>query len=165
MIHYKLRCAAAHEFEGWFQDSAGFDKLAQAGLVECTVCGSTQVERALMAPAVVSSRKKAKPPAPPPAPPSGTAAPEAPPPAPTGPQMAAGPIPAQLVAMLQRLRTEVEKSCDYVGKDFAEEARKIHNGEAEARGIYGEASDAEAEALAEDGIDVARLPWVPRADG
>ena len=161
MIHYKLRCAAAHEFEGWFQDSAGFDKLAQAGLVECTVCGSTQVERALMAPAVVSSRKKAKPPAPP----SGTAAPEAPPPAPTGPQMAAGPIPAQLVAMLQRLRTEVEKSCDYVGKDFAEEARKIHNGEAEARGIYGEASDAEAEALAEDGIDVARLPWVPRADG
>ena len=66
MIHYKLRCAAAHEFEGWFQDSAGFDKLAQAGLVECTVCGSTQVERALMAPAVVSSRKKAKPPAPPP---------------------------------------------------------------------------------------------------
>lgn len=163
MIHYKLRCAAAHEFEGWFQDSAGFDKLAQAGLVECTVCGSTQVERALMAPAVVSSRKKAKPPAPPA--PSGTAAPEAPPPSPTGPQMAAGPIPAQLVAMLQRLRTEVEKSCDYVGKDFAEEARKIHNGEAEARGIYGEASDAEAEALAEDGIDVARLPWVPRADG
>jgi hypothetical protein len=165
MIHYKLRCAAAHEFEGWFQDSAGFDKLAQAGLVECTVCGSTQVERALMAPAVVSSRKKAKPPAPPPAPPSGAAAPEAPPPSPTGPQMAAGPIPAQLVAMLQRLRTEVEKSCDYVGKDFAEEARKIHNGEAEARGIYGVASDAEAEALAEDGIDVARLPWVPRADG
>ena len=164
MIHYKLRCAAAHEFEGWFQDSAGFDKLAQAGLVECTVCGSTQVERALMAPAVVSSRKKAKPPAPP-APPSDAAAPEAPPPSPTGPQMAAGPIPAQLVAMLQRLRTEVEKSCDYVGKDFAEEARKIHNGEVEARGIYGEASDAEAEALAEDGIDVARLPWVPRADG
>lgn len=161
MIHYKLRCAAAHEFEGWFQDSAGFDKLAKAGLVECTVCGSTQVERALMAPAVVSSRRKAKPPAAPPA----AATPEAPPPSPTGPQMAAGPIPAQLVAMLQRLRAEVEKSCDYVGTDFAEEARKIHNGEAEARGIYGEASEAEAEALAEDGIDVARLPWVPRADG
>jgi hypothetical protein len=79
--------------------------------------------------------------------------------------MAAGPMPAQLIAMLQRLRVEVEKSCDYVGKDFAEEARKIHNGEAEARGIYGEATDAEAEALAEDGIEVARLPWVPPADG
>jgi hypothetical protein len=158
MIHYKLRCHAGHEFEGWFQDSGGFDKLAKAGLVECTVCGSTQVERALMAPAVVSSRKKAKPAAPP-------AQPAEAPAAPVGPQMAAGPMPAQLVAMLQRLRTEVEKSCDYVGKDFAEEARKIHHGEAEARGIYGEASDAEAEALAEDGIDVARLPWVPRADG
>lgn len=171
MIRYKLRCHAGHEFEGWFQDSGGFDKLAMAGLVECTVCGSTQVERALMAPAVVSSRKKAKPPAPPadasPGTPPGSpaAAPEAPAPSPTGPQMAAGPIPAQLVAMLQRLRSEVEKSCDYVGKDFAEEARKMHSGETEARGIYGEATDAEAEALAEDGIEVARLPWVPRADG
>lgn len=163
MIHYKLRCGAGHEFEGWFKDSGGFDKLARAGLVECTVCGNTEVERALMAPAVVSSRRKAKPPAPPPqaaAPPA--APPEGPP---AGQRMAAGPIPAQLLAMLQRLRAEVEKSCDYVGPDFAEEARKIHHGEAEARGIYGEATDAEAEALAEEGIDVARLPWVPRADG
>jgi hypothetical protein len=160
MIRYKLRCGAGHEFEGWFQDSAGFEKLAKAGLVECTVCGNTQVERALMAPAVVSSRRKAKPP-------KGEApAPPAPRPAPAGAQrMAAGPIPAQMLAMLQRLRAEVEKNCDYVGRDFAEEARKIHNGEAEPRGIYGEATDAEAEALAEDGIEVARLPWVPRADG
>lgn len=161
MIHYKLRCDAGHEFESWFQDSAGFEKLAQAGLVECAVCGSTQVSKALMAPAVVSSRKKAKAPkveAPPPA-----AAVPAPP---EGAQrVAAGPMPPQMIAMLQRLRAEVEKSCDYVGKDFAEEARKIHTGEAEARGIYGEATDAEAEALAEDGIEVARLPWVPRADG
>jgi hypothetical protein len=161
MIHYKLRCAAAHEFEGWFQDSAGFDKLAGAGLVECTVCGNTQVERALMAPAVVKARRRKEAPAPK----SEAAAPPAAAPAPEGPRMAAGPMPAQLIAMLQRLRTEVEKSCDYVGKDFAEEARKIHQGEAEARGIYGEASDAEAEALAEEGIEVARLPWVPRADG
>ncbi|MGG5820202.1 DUF1178 family protein [Falsiroseomonas sp. HW251] len=162
MIRYKLRCGAGHEFESWFQDGAGFEKLAKAGLVECAVCGSAAVEKALMAPAVVSSRKKARPPAPPQA--------EAPPPAPPsqppqGPQMAAGPMPAQVMAMLQRLRAEVEKNCDYVGKDFAEEARKIHTGEAEARGIYGEASDAEAEALADEGIDIARLPWVPRADG
>ncbi len=166
MIHYRLRCGAGHEFESWFQDSAGFEKLAAAGLVECAVCGSTQVERALMAPAVVSSRKKAKPPkaeAPPAA--ETPAAPPPPAPAPGATRMAAGPIPPQMVAMLQRLRAEVEKNCDYVGKDFAEEARKIHNGEAEARGIYGEATDAEAEALAEDGIEVARLPWVPRADG
>ncbi len=168
MIHYKLRCAAAHQFEGWFQDSAGFDKLAAAGLVECTVCGNTQVERALMAPAVVKGRRK-KVAAPPPQEEkvAGAKPAEAPPPVPVEGQqrMAAGPMPAQLIAMLQRLRAEVEKSCDYVGKDFAEEARKIHHGEAEARGIYGEATDAEAEALAEEGIDVARLPWVPPADG
>lgn len=160
MIHYRLRCAAGHEFESWFQDSAGFEKLAAAGLVECAVCGGTQVERALMTPAVVSSRRKAKPPraeAPPAA--------EAPAPAPGAVRMAAGPIPPMLLAMLQRLRAEVEKNCDYVGKDFAEEARRIHYGEAEARGIYGEATEAEAEALADEGIEVARLPWVPRADG
>jgi len=63
------------------------------------------------------------------------------------------------------MRHEVEKSCDYVGQNFAKEARRIHEGEVEPRGIYGEASEADTEALREDGIDVARLPWVPRADG
>ncbi len=157
MIHYQLRCAAGHEFDGWFKDSAGFDRLAGAGLVECTHCGSTDVERALMAPAVVKGRRKDAPPQPKPA--------ELPTPVPDVPRMAAGPMPAQLIATLQRLRAEVEKSCDYVGSDFADEARKIHNGEVEARGIYGEATEAEAEALAEEGIGVARIPWVPRADG
>ncbi|NKC29919.1 DUF1178 family protein [Falsiroseomonas selenitidurans] len=171
MIHYQLRCQATHEFDGWFQDSAGFEKLAAVGLVECPHCGSTQVSRALMAPAVRKSRRKAAPaPLPEEAPPAAAPAPapSAPPqPEPGGmsQRVAAGPIPAQLLAMLQRMRAEVEKSCDYVGEGFAEEARKIHNGEAEARGIYGEATEAEAEALAEDGIDIARLPWVPRADG
>lgn len=159
MIHYRLRCAAGHEFESWFQDSATFEKLAAAGLVECAVCGGTQVERALMAPAVVSSRNKAKPPA------AEAPAARLPGPPPGAMRMAAGPIPPQMLAMLQRLRAEVERTCDYVGKDFAEEARRIHNGEAEARGIYGEATEAEAEALADEGIEVARLPWVPRADG
>jgi len=165
MIHYQLRCAAGHEFDGWFQDSDGFERLARAGLVECTHCGSVKVERALMAPAIRKSRRKAAPPAPP----AETAEPEPPPPAPVPPvgpeRVAGGPMPAQLIAMLQRMRAEVEKSCDYVGPGFAEEARKIANGEAEARGIYGEATDAEAESLAEDGIEIARLPWVPRADG
>ncbi|MGK7866257.1 DUF1178 family protein [Falsiroseomonas sp. E2-1-a20] len=170
MIHYQLRCAASHEFDGWFQDSAGFDKLAAAGLVECPHCGGTQVTRALMAPAVRKSRRKVV------APPPAEEKPAAPEPAPSNAlvptdsggmsqRVAAGPIPAQLLAMLQRMRAEVEKSCDYVGDGFAEEARKIHNGEVESRGIYGEATEAEAEALAEDGIDIARLPWVPRADG
>jgi hypothetical protein len=81
------------------------------------------------------------------------------------PRLAAGPMPAQIVALLQRMRSEVEKSCENMGKDFAKEARRIHEGEAEPRGIYGEATEAETEALREDGIEVARLPWVPRADG
>lgn len=171
MIHYQLRCSAAHEFDGWFQDSTGFEKLAAAGLVECPHCGGTQISRALMAPAVRKSRRKAAPvvvaeeaekPAE-----ASTPVSAAPPSDPGGmsQRVAAGPIPAQLLAMLQRMRAEVEKSCDYVGDGFAEEARKIHNGEVESRGIYGEATEAEAEALAEDGIDIARLPWVPRADG
>ncbi len=74
-------------------------------------------------------------------------------------------MPAQLRAMLQKLRAEVEKNCDYVGSDFAEEARRMQRGDSERRGIFGEATDAEAEALQDEGIEVGRIPWVPRADG
>jgi len=73
-------------------------------------------------------------------------------------------MPAQLRAKLQRLRAEVERNCDYVGSDFAEEARRMHRGDSDRRGIFGEASDSEAEALKEEGIDVARIPWVPPSD-
>ncbi|MCB4822654.1 DUF1178 family protein [Roseicella aerolata] len=160
MIHYDLRCSAGHEFDGWFKDSAAFDKQAKAGFVECPVCGGTEVSKRLMAPAIPKkgrTRVKEAPPAP---------APAAPPvPAPGATQAAAGPVPAQVLALLQRMRAEVEKNCDYVGKEFAEEARKMHRGESDRRGIYGEASDSDAAALQEEGIEVARLPWVPRADG
>ncbi|WP_198378542.1 DUF1178 family protein, partial [Neoroseomonas rubea] len=105
----------------------------------------------------------APPPEPPvPAAPAPAAQPEAPRPA--GAPGMAGPIPAELRAMLQRLRAEVEKSCDYVGPDFAEEARRMHRGETDRRGIFGEASDAEAEALRDEGIEVSRIPWVPPSD-
>jgi len=160
MIHYQLRCSQQHEFDGWFKDSAAFEKQAQRGLVDCPVCGDAQVMRALMTPAVAT---RDKPPAaapaepPPPAPP---ALPE-PPPA----MMAGGRMPAQMIAMLQRMRAEVEKNCDYVGPSFANEARKIHRGESDKRGIYGETTPEQAEALAEEGIEVSRIPWVPRADG
>jgi hypothetical protein len=79
--------------------------------------------------------------------------------------MLAGNLPDGLRAMLQRMRAEVEKRCDYVGNTFADEARRIHTGEAAARGIYGETTPEEAERLADDGIEIARIPWVPRADG
>jgi hypothetical protein len=74
-------------------------------------------------------------------------------------------MPDHLRVMLQRLRNEIERNCDYVGGQFAEEARKIYRGESDRRGIYGEATPVEAEALADEGIEVCRIPWVPRADG
>jgi hypothetical protein len=165
MIHYQLRCtstAEEHAFDGWYKDSAAFERLLKAGLVDCPVCGGTTVARALMAPAIPKKGRPARnvvaSAAPAEAPPAKTPSAE------TAP-VAAGPMPAQLRAMLQKLRAEVEKNCDYVGSDFAEEARRMHSGESEQRGIYGEASDAEAEALRDEGIEIGRIPWVPRSDG
>lgn len=146
MIHYQLRCTQDHSFDGWFANSTSFEDQAKRGLLECPTCGSTHVERALMAPALpVKSNRK----------------PEILP-----PQKAATPsaIPAEVRAVLSRLRDVIEKNADYVGEDFAEEARRIHEGEADARPIYGEATEEAAEALAEDGIEIARIPWLPRAD-
>jgi hypothetical protein len=157
MIHYQLRCTQQHEFDGWFQSSTAFEKQAKAGLVECPLCGDVKVTRALMAPAV-ATRDASPAPAPAPAAPPQPTAPAA------GPAVAAsGPMPAHVRAMLQRLRSEVEKHCDYVGPSFAEEARKMHRGESDKHGIYGETTPSEAESLAEEGIEVARMPWVPRA--
>ena len=157
MIHYQLQCEQDHEFDGWFNDSAGFEKQAKRGLIECPTCGDNKVRRALMTPAV--STRDAPEPSPPV--PVQQVLPPAPPP---GPQSGM-PMPARIVAMLQRMRAEVEKNCDYVGPGFAEEARKIHRGEAEERGIYGETTPDEAETLAEEGIEIHSIPWVPPADG
>ncbi|HUB13484.1 MAG TPA: DUF1178 family protein [Acetobacteraceae bacterium] len=161
MIHYQLRCSQQHEFDGWFQSSTLFEKQAKAGFVECPICGDVKVGRALMAPAV-STREAATP-----QPEQSATAPQPAPSAAPAPPAAAvgGPMPAHIRAMLQRMRAEVEKHCDYVGPDFAEEARKIHRGESEKRGIYGETTPDEAESLADEGIKVARMPWIPRADG
>ncbi len=166
MIHYQLRCSQDHGFDGWFKDSAAFEAQAARGLVECPVCGDVKVDRALMAPALISTAlgrqgaDRAPEPEAAPAPAPAQAAPS-PPPA----TAVAGRLPDHLRAALQRLRGEIERNCDYVGPRFAEEARRIHKGESEARGIYGETTPEQAEALAEDGIDFTRVPWVPRADG
>ena len=153
MIHYDLHCSHDHAFDGWFKDSASFERLAKRGLVECPHCGDVKVERALMRPAVAKGGSPRVP------------VPSSPAPPPTPAAVAGGPMPAQIRAMLQRMRAEVEKHCDYVGSEFAEEARKMHRGESDKRGIYGETSPEQAEALADEGIEFSRVPWVPRADG
>jgi hypothetical protein len=167
MIHYQLICAGEHQFDGWFKDSAAFDLQAASGLVECPECGGTKVHRALMAPALGRSRKSKRAMV---VDQSGQSEAAPSPPAPSAPaivpsEKAGAVMPDQVRAMFQRLRSEVEKNCEHVGDRFAEEARAIHRGETPARGIYGESTPEQAEALADEGIEVARIPWVPRADG
>ncbi len=140
MIKYQLRCDKAHEFEGWFADSATCDAQLKAGDVACPFCGSVEVSKAIMAPRIAKRE-------------SGKSVAVAP------PQEA-----VQLKQALRALRDQVEKNCDYVGEQFAEEARKIHYGEADARGIYGESTEQESAELADEGIEVSRIPWVPRED-
>lgn len=134
MVRYSLSCADGHEFESWFQSASAFDDLSARGLVTCASCGSTQVRKALMAPAVASSRDE---------PPLSSPRDER-------------------EAMLARLRRRIEEESDYVGLSFAAEARAIHEGRAPERSIWGEARPDEARALLEDGVPVAPLPFVPR---
>jgi hypothetical protein len=155
MILYRLRCSKGHEFESWFKDSKTYERQEKKSLIGCAVCGDAKVARAIMAPRI-GSKKVAEVETPAPAP--------APAPGPEQQQMAAltRRMPKELREALLKARAEVEKNCEHVGEKFAEEARKIHYGESDKRGIYGETSDEEAEALAEEGIEFGRLPWIPR---
>ncbi len=143
MIRYNLKCARAHEFEAWFRSSAAYDEQRRAGQVGCAVCGATEVEKAVMAPALKA-----------------TAAGAAPDPAPS---LTTPASPAE--AALAALRRKVETTSDYVGREFATEARRIHDGEGAKRAIWGEASLDDARALKDDGIPVAPIPWMRRTDG
>ncbi len=157
MIHYQLRCSADHSFDGWFRDSAAFDVQAERGLVSCPACGDTTVNRALMAPRIRKGRAVVDT--------SGTPDVAVSVPEQSSVEKTGSGMPDHVRSMLQKLRADVERNCDYVGPGFAEEARRIHRGESDKRGIYGESTPEQAEALADEGIEVARIPWVPRADG
>jgi hypothetical protein len=137
MIRYALACEHEHEFEGWFGASADFDDQQARGLLDCPVCGSKAVRKAIMAPAVAGTKRRSQ----------------------DGP-------PAQAQAMMMeamgRIRRHVEENFDDVGDAFAAEARAIHEGRSEDRGIYGQASPGEVRALIEDGVPVAPLPPEPR---
>ncbi len=136
MIVYDLRCRKSHQFEAWFRDSAAYDEQAAAGKVTCPECGSRRVEKAPMAPRVARG----------------------------GVAKGRQNVDATMLRAARELQRKVEENCDYVGPDFAEEARKIHYGETDPRGIYGETSDDEARTLREEGVEFNRVIWPVRHD-
>ena len=161
MILYNLVCAKGHQFESWFAGSAAYDKQAKRGLVECPVCGSTRVEKALMTPRLARSGKSTSAASETPAPaaasePAVSAAPEAP-----APVAVISPQERELRTKLRELREHLVKNAENVGQRFPEEARKMHYGEKEHRSIYGTASPDDAKALHEEGIEFAPLPVLP----
>jgi hypothetical protein len=137
MIKYALTCEHEHPFEGWFGSSADYDDQQARGLLECPVCGTAHVRKQIMAPAVVGAKKTAP---------------------------AAAPTPQMQAVMMEALgqiRRHVEETFDDVGDAFAREARAIHEGRSEQRGIYGQATPQEVRGLVEDGVPVAPLPPEP----
>lgn len=135
MIRYNLKCEQGHTFDSWFQSAEAYEKLLSAGMVTCSVCGALGVEKAIMAPQVrVARNKKQK----------------------SGP-LTAPASPAEQA--LAEMRKKVEENSENVGKNFAQEARAIHDGDAPERSIYGEAKIEDAKSLIDDGISVTPLPW------
>lgn len=150
MIKYALACDKGHSFESWFADSAAYDKQARRGLVTCPVCNSAKVEKAIMAPRLSGTRKRAK-----------ARDVEATPAPDKAPVTMMSPVEMELRSKLKELREHIVKNADNVGEKFPEEARKMHYGEAEHRSIYGVASLDDAKELAEEGIDVHPVPTLP----
>lgn len=137
MIRYALVCDHAHPFEAWFGSSDAYDDQAARGLVECPFCGSHAVSKQIMAPAVAGTKKR-------------------------GPDSdMAAKVQTMMMQAAREVRSHVEQNFDYVGDTFAREARAIHEGAAEKREIYGEATPAEVRALKEDGVPCAALPPAP----
>lgn len=158
MIKYAVQCNKGHQFEGWFSDSATFDRQAKRGLIACPSCGSAKVTKALMAPNVSSStRRKGK---------TGASATAAKvnaqlPAAPEQTQSYGAAVPQEVLELMRKVRDEVRANAEYVGPRFAEEALKIHHDDAPSRGIYGEASVDEVKALHDEGVDCMPLPILP----
>ena len=154
MIRYNLRCERDHAFESWFQSSSAYETQEKRKLVNCPVCGSDKVERAIMAPQIVSKKGRDVPVQAPVAAP----ATEVTAPASTPLMMAQE---RELRAKLKELRDHIVKNADNVGERFPNEARKMHYGDIEHRPIYGEASPEEARSLIEEGVEVSPLPVLP----
>jgi hypothetical protein len=156
MIRYALVCDRGHEFESWFQDSVAYDKQAKRALVNCPQCGSTKVDKAIMAPRLSATAKKPSAPIETPAPAADVA-----PPVPAAPVAMISPQEQEFRTKLKELHDHLTKNADNVGTKFPEEARKMHYGEAEHRSIYGVASPEEAKELSEEGVEFHPLPVLP----
>jgi hypothetical protein len=135
MIQYALKCDNEHSFDSWFQSAAAFEKLSKCGMVTCAVCGSEQIKKAIMAPRVKKSEKSKT----------------------SVPSLSAPATPTEQA--IKELKTYVETNSDYVGNDFATQARDMHEGIAPERSIYGEAKPEDAKKLIEEGIPVTPLPF------
>ena len=131
MIRYNLVCEQDHEFEGWFSSSSDYDGQAASGLLSCPVCGTAKVEKAIMAPAVKTARKT---------------------------EARAESARLAMNSVAAKIRDEISKNCEDVGENFAEEARAMHYGEKDPRGIYGSTTPEESNSLAEEGIEAHPLP-------
>ncbi len=139
MISFQLKCSLNHEFEAWFRSSDGFEEQRSSGDVSCPVCGDAKVEKALMAPNVAAYKGQS-----------------------SQEDSRTEVIAQEVQKALDMVRNHVEDNCDYVGDQFADEARRIHYGETEERGIYGEATQEESKELDEEGIEIVQMPLAPR---
>lgn len=138
MIRYSLICDNAHGFEGWFSGSADFDRQVEAGFLTCPVCNSAAISKSLMTPSVSTARKQEQKQA-----------------------VAVDLAQKQMMAKLKEAVAAIKATSEDVGEKFPEEARKIHYGEADARGIIGKASFDEVRSLVDEGIEIAPLPVLP----
>jgi hypothetical protein len=138
VIRYSLSCEKAHEFEGWFAKSGDFDHQVESGFLTCPVCGSSSISKLLMAPSVSTGRKKEE-----------------------MQTLAMAAAQTQALTKLKEAVSAIKANAEDVGTKFPEEARKIHYGEADARGIIGQATPTEARALIEEGIEIAAIPVLP----
>ena len=156
MIRYNLRCEKGHSFESWFQSSTAYESQEKRKLVSCPACGSVKVERAIMAPQIVSKKGRDR-----------AAAPVETADVPATPSSSPESTPLmmaherELRAKLRELRQHIVKNADNVGERFPNEARKMHYGDIEHRPIYGEASPEEARSLIDEGVEVSPLPVLP----
>ncbi|MEZ5648358.1 MAG: DUF1178 family protein [Alphaproteobacteria bacterium] len=135
MIKFDLLCPKEHRFEGWFRNNAEYDSQKAGRKIACPVCASRRIKKAPMAPAIAGTRRSDK----------------------TDPS-------TDSLTQLKELQTYIESNAEHVGERFPEEVRKMHYGEIKKRNIYGDASDSETRELVEEGINIARIPWLPRHD-